>query len=44
MFATRDTTQEISATARDLREQGIIRDTAGAIEETAIAAKEQLKQ
>jgi methyl-accepting chemotaxis protein len=39
MIATRDTTQEISATARELRERGIIRDTASGIEETAIAAK-----
>ena len=44
MIATRDTTQEISATARDLRERGIIRDTAGAIEETAIGLRKQLKQ
>ena len=44
MIATRDTTQEINAKQLEIRGRGIIRDTAGAIEETAIAGRKTLKQ
>ena len=40
MIATRDTTIEISETAKELRDRGVIKDTATNIEETAVAARE----
>jgi methyl-accepting chemotaxis protein len=39
MIATRDTTREISETAKELKERGVIRDTATNIEETTVAAR-----
>lgn len=40
MISARDTTRETSETARDLREHGVIRDTASAIDETTNAVRE----
>jgi methyl-accepting chemotaxis protein len=40
MIAARDTTREISDTAKDLRDRGIIKDTASTIDETTQAARD----
>jgi len=40
MIAARDTTREISETAKELKDRGVIKDTATAVEETAAAARE----
>ena len=40
MIAARDTTIEICETAKDLRERGVIKETATNVEETAAAARE----
>jgi hypothetical protein len=40
MIAARDTTREISETAKELKERGVIRDTATNIEETTVAARD----
>jgi hypothetical protein len=39
MIATRDTTIEISETAKELRDREVIKDTATNIKETAVAAR-----
>jgi hypothetical protein len=40
MIAARDTTREINATAKELKERGIIKDTATVVEETVATARE----
>jgi methyl-accepting chemotaxis protein len=40
MIAARDTTKEISETAKELKERGVIKGTAVSVDETAIAAHE----
>ena len=40
MLAARDTTREINETAKELRDRGVIRDTASTLDETTTAAYE----
>jgi methyl-accepting chemotaxis protein len=40
MIAARDTTKEISETAKELREREVIKETVNNVEETAVAARE----
>ena len=40
MIAARDTTREISETAKELKERGVIKETATNVEETVVVARE----
>lgn len=40
MVAARDTTKEINQTAKELKERGVIKDTAANVETTVVTARE----
>jgi hypothetical protein len=40
MIVARDTTREINETAKELKERGVIKDTAIAVEKTVATARE----